>query len=135
MKILYFLCTYLLLMSCENEDITLKEINYQGIDIATSRPIVKGEFELERVQYSTGEIRYVLTGVLELNEEDRKYAIVTIGDPRVEAFEIVHCSFPLEDTDSLEYSCALFIQDKMCEVTWTRDDKRLFIRNSISARH
>ncbi|MFT6500500.1 MAG: hypothetical protein ACJASQ_000609 [Crocinitomicaceae bacterium] len=102
-----------------------------GFGIVNSEIEMDSPFELDSIQYSSGISNYIVSGKMFFKGKERSFAVMSSESPSSKAFEIQQSTFPLRSIDSSKFECVLTFRKGVCEISWRKDAKFLYLRNSI----
>ncbi len=92
---------------------------------------MNGPFELDSIQYSAGNSNYVVSGKVIYEGNESSFTILSNASPKSKTFKIQESTFPLRSIDSSKFECVLTYDKGVCEISWVKDSKFLYLRNSI----
>lgn len=130
MKTYSFVFCLILIASCQNNTEHV-DVLCSGFGIENSEIEMSGPFILDSIQYSTGKSNYMVSGRVIYKDKESSFTILSNISPRSMAFEIEESTFPLGSIDSSKFECVLTYYKGVCEISWRKDSKFLYLRNSI----
>jgi hypothetical protein len=130
LKSYFFICCLTLFVSCQN-DTEHADVICSGFGIENSEIEMNGPFELDSIQYSSGKSNYIVSGKMIFKGKERSFAVISSESPSSKAFEIRKFTFPLRSIDSSKFECVLTYRKGVCEISWRKDSKFLYLRSSI----
>ena len=133
MKTCFFFCL-ILLASCQG-NIEQANVICSGFGIEGSEIEMNEPFKLDSIQYSSAKFNYLLSGSLRYGNEVHSFTILSNVSPRSKLFELEGFAFPLRSIDSSKFECVLTYDKGVCEISWKKDSKFLYLRNSIIEGH
>tara|TARA_B110000459_G_scaffold203326_1_gene259407 strand:+ start:2291 stop:2611 length:321 start_codon:yes stop_codon:yes gene_type:complete len=102
-----------------------------GFGIENSEIEMDIPFKLDSIQHSSGKLNYIVSGKIIFKGKKRSFAVMSSESPSSKAFEIRQSTFPLHSIDSSKFECVLTYDKGVCEISWVKDSKFLYLRNSI----
>ncbi len=102
-----------------------------GFGIENSEIEMDSSFELDSIQHSSGKSNYIVSGKMIFKGKERSFAVMSSNSPSSKGFEIRQSTFPLRSIDSSKFECVLTYDKGVCEISWVKDSKFLYLRNSI----
>lgn len=119
-----------MLLSCAEEVDESVNIECEGFSYSSLQ--LSEPFYLDSIQYSNGQTNFLLSGEFSFDYLKRSFTIVIDADPRIGDFKVLSSEFPLSYLDKLPYETIVTYRNGLCEITWRRKKKRLYLRQTIN---
>ena len=137
------LCFCLLLFSgcSHNQKVEKQEkvaISWSGDLSKTLNLKLVEEFELDSIQFTDQEYKYLLRGAILIGKERQSYSLMLKNHPlSSDKNEVIDWNFPLELIDSTTYKCFFRQTEEGFYVKWinSENELRIFIKEKFISKH
>lgn len=121
--------------SCEDYSKDSGRINFQGITQIDKLNMGTGGISIDSVVFSSSKVRYLLTGYFIMDEKEEFFTVYFDQHPLSPEAKVDVFSFDSEFLNDELSDCSVLFQDSVCEITWSGDESRIYLKEGISEEH